>query len=239
MPVTTRAIILSSLKYGEAGLIVKAFTESDGLKSYLLKSVFTSKKGKQKAACFLPLMQLEIVAHHKNKGTLERLQEVKIITPYQTLHTHIVKNSIVFFLAEMLGNSIGEQAQDKELFRYLAYTLHWLDQHEAVSNFHLLFLLNLTRYLGFYPNTSQSKAPYFDLLEGNFCSTPTHNPLLEGKNLENFTKLLATPFHALHTLQISKHHRQELLKKVVLYFELHIHGFKKPKSLAVLSAVFQ
>src|SRR5690606_1339809 len=46
MQITTKAIVLSSLKYGDTSLIVRALTESDGLKSYLLKGVLSSKKGK-------------------------------------------------------------------------------------------------------------------------------------------------------------------------------------------------
>ena len=100
MQVTTKAIVLSALKYGDTSLIVKAFTASDGLKSYLLKGVMGSKKGKLKPGYFQPLMQLEIVAYHKNKGTLESIREVKVAVPYKTLHTDIVKNSIVLFLAD-------------------------------------------------------------------------------------------------------------------------------------------
>ncbi|WP_431111606.1 DNA repair protein RecO, partial [Winogradskyella poriferorum] len=82
MQITTKAIVLSSLKYGDTSLIVRAFTESDGVKSYLLKGVLASKKGKLKPAYFLPLMQLELVAVHKNKGTLETIKEVKVSMPY-------------------------------------------------------------------------------------------------------------------------------------------------------------
>ncbi len=239
MQITTKAIVLSSLKYGDTSLIVKAFTESDGLKSYLLKGILTSKRGKLKAAYFLPLMQLEMVANHKNKGTLESIREVKVAAPYQTLHTDIVKNSMVLFLAEMLGNSIQEQEQDKGLFNYLEYALHWLDHNPTNPNFHLLFLLNLTKYLGFYPGTTFQNAPYFDLLEGSFTAVPTLNPLIEGETLVNFQKFLGINFDALQTVRIGKPQRQELLKKVILYFELHLHGFRKPKSLAVLNAVFE
>ena len=123
MQVTTKAIVLSSLKYGDTSLIVKAFTESDGIKSYLLKGVLSSKKGKLKPAYFMPLMQLEIVANHRNKGTLESIREVKVSMPYQSLHTNIVKNSVVLFLAEMLGNGIQEEEQDQGLFNYLEYSL--------------------------------------------------------------------------------------------------------------------
>ncbi len=239
MQVTTKAIVLSSLKYGDTSLIVKAFTESDGLKAYLLKGILSAKRGKVKAAYFLPLMQLEIVANHKNKGTLESIKEVRVVEPYKTLHTDIVKNSMVLFLSEMLGNSIQEQEKDSALFNYLEYALYWLDGHPSNSNFHILFLLNITKYLGFYPDISFKDEQYFDLVEGSFYRTPTLNPLIEDESLVYFKKFLGINFDALNAIQMSKSLRQELLKKVILYFELHLHSFRKPKSLAVLNAVFE
>lgn len=238
MQVTTKAIVLSSLKYGDTSLIVRAFTASDGLKTYLLKGVMGSKKGKLKPGYFLPLMQLEIVANHKNKGTLESIREVKVAMPYKSLHTDIVKNSIVLFLAEMLGNSIHEEERDEGLFNYLEYALLWLDAHPANPNFHLLFLLNLTKYLGFYPDTSFKNSPFFDLQEGRFSKTQSLNPLIQSEILENFKRFLGTNFEALHAIQLTKSNRRELLKMVILYFRLHVHGFREPKSLAVLNAVF-
>ncbi len=238
MQITTKAIVLSSIKYGDTSLIVRAFTQSDGVKSYLLKGVLTSKKAKIRPAYFLPLMQLEIVANHKNKGTLESIRDVKVAIPYQTLHTDVVKNSVVLFLAEMLGNSIQEQEQDESLFNYLEYTLHWMDIHQLSPNFHILFLLNLTKYLGFYPDTSYQNSPFFDLLEGSFCKTPTLNPLIQNENLESFKKFLGTNFEALKMIQLTKSNRRELLKTVIQYYRLHVHGFREPKSLAVLNAVF-
>src|SRR5690606_37817005 len=130
MRTTTKALVLSSLKYGDSSLIVRALTESDGLKSYLLKGVLSSRKGKLRPAYFLPLMQLEFVADHRNKGHLEHLSEVKLSTAYQSLHTEVPKNSVVLFLAEMLGSSIQEQQRDQGLFSYLEYALQWLDSHE-------------------------------------------------------------------------------------------------------------
>ena len=238
MQVTTKAIVLSSLKYGDTSLIVKALTQTDGLKTYLLKGVLASKKGKLKAAYFLPLTQLELTANHKNKGTLETIREVKILNPYKTLHTDIVKNSLVLFLAEMLRNSIQEEQQDTSLYNYLEYSLQWLDFNEKIANFHLLFLLNLTKFLGFYPQESEGQNSYFDLQEGQFVASPTLNPLIENENITSFKNLLGINFDALKGIKIAKSIRESLLKSVILYFELHLHGFRKPKSLAVLNAVF-
>lgn len=238
MQVTTKAIVFSSLKYGDTSLIVKAFTASDGIKSYLLKGVLKAKRGKLKSAYFQPLTQLEIIAYHKNKGTLEHVREAKIEFPYQTLHTVMAKNAMTLFLAEMLTNSIHEEEQNKNLFDFLEASLQWLDTHSEIANFHIYFLLRLTQYLGFYPDTSESHASYFDLLEGQFTDTPSLNPVLTGDNLDYFKTFLGINFDAIHTIKMNKINRQELLKKLVLYFELHLQGFRKPKSLAVLNQVF-
>jgi len=238
MQVTTEAIVLSSLKYGDTSLIVKAFTLSDGLKSYLLKGILTSKKGKLRAGLFQPLTKLEIVAFHKNKGTLESIREAKVGYHYQTLHTDIIKNSLVLFLAETLSISIQEEEENPGLFQYLEYSLHWLDHHGNINNFHLLFLLHLTKYLGFYPDTLNSNLPYFDLQEGCFLSSPSLNPLLEGDCLQNFKQILGINFDGIISIKLNNDQRQKLLKKLLLYFQLHLHEFRTPKSLAVLNAVF-
>ena len=61
---TTKGIVLSALKYGDTSLIVKCFTEQDGVKSYLIRGVLKSKKGKLKPAYFQPLTQLLLTANH-------------------------------------------------------------------------------------------------------------------------------------------------------------------------------
>ncbi len=238
MQVTTNAIVLSALKYGDNSLIVKAFTATDGIKSYLLRGVLSSKKGKLKTAYFQPLMQLELVANHRNKGTLESIREAKVSYQYQSLHTDIAKNAITLFLAEMLGNSIFEEEPNLGLFQFIETALQWLDTHDKIANFHLFFLISLSRYLGFYPDTTLMNASYFDLLEGHFTNTLSLNPILMETKLVHFKTLLGTNFDTIHTIKMNKEDRQELLQSLVLYFELHLQGFRKPKSLAILNEVF-
>lgn len=238
MQTTTKAIVLTSLKYGDNSLIVKAFTLSNGLKSYLLRGVLASKKGKLKAAYFQSLTQLEIVAYHKNKGTLESIREAKVNYHYQTLHSAIAKNAMTLFLAEMLVNSIHEEEPNQSLFDYLEASLQWLDNHDDISNFHIYFLIRLTKYLGFYPDTNDMEASCFDLMEGEFTDTPSLNPILTGENLSYFKTFLGINFDSMHNVKMNKSNRQELLKSLVLYYELHLQGFRKPKSLAVLNEVF-
>ena len=239
MQITTKALVINTIKYGDSSLIVKAYTASDGLKSYLIRGVLKSRKGKLKPAYFQAMTQLEIVANHRDRGNLESIKEVRVSYPYQSIHTDIAKNSVALFLSEVLTRSLTEAERDDDLFDFIEAALQWLDTHDEISNFHLCFLLQLTRFLGFFPARPESETPYFDLQEGEFVARPSINPIIEGEALVIFKKLLGTNFDAVHTIKIGKKERRELLQFLVVYFELHLHGFKRPRSLAVLNEVFK
>ncbi|KAF2331151.1 DNA repair protein RecO [Flavobacterium ginsenosidimutans] len=236
MLVKTKAIVISSLKFQEKSLIVKCFTLSSGLKSYFVRDAFSSRKASQKIAYFQPFSILEIEAVHKNKGTLENFKEIKSAVPFQSIHTDIVKSTMVMFLSEMLHHSIQEEEKNEQLFLFLETALTWLDHHDEISNFHLILLLEITKYLGFYPDLSENNLPFFEMNEGVFTLFQNGNVLSEHEtNL--FKKLLDLKFDndqkIFHVLE-----RQILLKIIIDYYSLHLEGFKKPKSLEILKEVF-
>lgn len=234
---TTKAIVINTIKYGDTSLIATCFTKSKGLKTYMLKGVLSSKKGKIKTAYFQPLMQLNITANHNNKGSLNSIREVEVINFYDSIYADIKKQSIALFLAEVLYYSIKEEEQNISLFEYLETSLLWLDTHNSIANFHLLFLLNLTKYLGFYPETISLDLQYFDLLEGRFIDKSKFNSV-SGEKLIQFKRLLGINFDVLHELNFNSINRQMILSILIQYFEIHISGFRKPKSLDVLKSVF-
>ena len=236
MLVKTKAIVLSSLKYQEKSLIVKCFTLSDGLKSYFVRDAFSGRKGNHKIAYFQSLTLLEIEAVHKNKGTLENFKEIKISHPYSSIPTDIFKSTIVLFLSEMLHNSIHEEEANPDFFTFLETALMWLDTNEQTSNFHLILLMEATKFLGFYPEDSNPNFDFFEMREGVFmpfetvsCLNKSHSFLLK--------KLLELRFDTAEILFNSKE-RQALLTIIIDYYALHLDGFRKPKSLEVLVEVF-
>lgn len=236
--VTTKAIVLSSLKYGDTSLIVRFFTLKEGLKSYLIRGVLSAKKGKIKAAYFQPLTQLNIEASHNTKGALNSLKEVHVVNPYKQIYTNIYKQTIVLFLSEILGTTIQEEEENEPLYYYLETAFIWLDTHDEVSNFHLLFLLNLTRFLGFYPDTINKQLHYFSLLEGGFTNSNSDKDTIKNSELILFKKLLGINFDNINKVAFNKFERQQVLRIIIRYFELHLDGFKNPKSLSVLETVF-
>ena len=236
MQIKTQAIVLSAIKFQEKSLIVKCYTQSDGLKSYFIPTAFSSKKSNQKIAYFQPLNLLEIEANHKNKGTLEHFKEVKLAYTYQNINTDIVKSSMVLFLSEVLHNSIFEEEKNEDLFAFIETSLMWLDTHDTISNFHLIFLLQLTKFLGFYPQLQESDASYFEMIDGVFSPLQGTSCLNEHEtNL--LKKALLLKFDNNHKI-FNGVERQTLLNILLDYYAIHLDGFRKPKSLEVLKEVF-
>ena len=81
------------------------------------------------------------------------------------------------------------------------------------------------------------KGNYFNLLEGNFTNKPgTHT--LTGRNIIQLKSLLGINFDGIALVKMNKSQRRELLRSLVNYYEIHLQGFRKPRSLDVLDEVF-
>lgn len=215
---------------------MKCLTHSDGLKSYFVPNAFSAKKSNQKIAYFQPLSILEIEASHKNKGTLEHFKEIKLAHAYQTISSDIVKSTIIMFLSEVIHHSIHEEEKNEPLFDFLESALLWLDAHDEMANFHLILMLEMTKFLGFYPDISEVDAKFFDSKEGTFSLFQGTNCLSEHETFL-FKKLIDLKFDSDQKV-FAGIERHILLKTLLHYYTIHLDGFKKPKSLEVLKEVF-
>ncbi len=239
MLIITNAIVLSKLKYKDNDLIVKCYTEQLGIVSFLLRGVLKRKKSIIKVAYFQLLSQLQLVIIYKDNRSLQIIKEVKLNHLYTNLHSNILKSAIVMFLAEVLSSTLKEEEPNEILFSYIETTLLWLDVHSEYSNFHLLFLLKLTKYLGFYPDETNVDYNFFNLHDGKFELKPQSNYSISGENLLLLKLLLGTTFDALSLVKINAKQRQSFLSMILLYFELHLGSFKPPKSLQIFNQVFR
>lgn len=238
MLVSTHAIVISNIKYGDNDLIIKCYTQEFGIVSYMLKGVLKSKKGKVKTAYFQLLSQLQLETIHKENRSLQNIKDVKLNHVYSSLHNNVFKSTIVMFLAEVLTSSLIEEEKNEALYLYLEKAFLWFDNHDEFSNFHLLFLLDLSKYLGFYPDTSNINFNFFNLSEGKFETKQTGLYSISGQNIILLKRLLGINFDELNTIKLNSSQRQSFLKIMLLYFDLHLSGFKEPRSLQLFNQVF-
>jgi len=235
----TRGIALHSVKFSETSIIAKVYTDLFGLQSFIIKGA--RKQGSRiRPGLFQPLTLLELTIYHREKNSLHTLKEACIFHPYQTLHSDIRKSSMALFIAEVVYKSIREEESNPKMFHFLEETCVNLDDIPGTFPvFHLVFIMRLTRYLGFQPENNFSiHKRYFNLREGNFQAEPADMPYSVDEKLSAaFSSLLSASFDDLEHLRIPALVRNPLLERILQYYQLHLSGFREIRSHEVLHEV--
>jgi DNA repair protein RecO (recombination protein O) len=235
----TSGIVLFTQKYSESKLIVKIFTKNFGVQTYIINGS-RSKKSKTKATLFQPLSLIDMEVLHSEKGGLQKLSEINNHLPFLSIPFDIIKSSVVLFLQEVLNKSIKESHPDEDLFEFIKNAILFLDlRMENCSNFHIVFMLELSKFLGFYPHGKFiDKTSLFDLQEGLFINhLPKHIHFIDARQSELLNLFLNEGFATMHLIKMNKTERKQLLQSVLLFYKLHIVGFGDIKSMEVLEEV--
>ena len=235
----TRGIALHSTKFSETSSVVKIYTELFGLQSYMVKGI-RKQKAKIKPGLFQPLTLLDLVVYHKEKSSLQNLKEANYLHTYNALPFDIRKSSLAFFINELVYKTIHEEEPHPELFAFLYETCLELDAaEENLSLFHLRFAIHLTRYLGCMPQTNyNAQTRFLNLREGFFQSAaPDHTDFLDPEMSRIFFMILDTPEGSVVSLQVPAGKRDQLLEMILLYYRLHVPGFREMQSHLVLHTV--
>lgn len=236
----SEGIVLHSLKYGDSGRIVTVYTEAFGRCSFLLQGLH-AKKSANKANLLQPLFLIELEMDHRQGRTLQRARELRINHPYQTVPYDIVKSSQAIFLAEFLYKTLREEEARTELFQFLSHSFQILDLLQTgAANFHLLFLLQLSRYMGFGPRNDYAvDRQFFDMTSGSFSGIkPMHPNYLNSGESKVIAEMMDLSYEESGRVVLSATLRNLLLVKIIDYYSLHLGISLQVKSLEVLHELF-
>ncbi|GAP71224.1 DNA repair protein RecO [Candidatus Symbiothrix dinenymphae] len=236
----TRAIVLRQLNYNDNYGIVRVFTEEFGLVSYLTRPT-RGKKAKGVGSVLHPLAILNLEVEHQPLRDIQRLKEARVHLSTLSLLNNPIKSTVSLFLAEWISKAVQGEQTDKLLFDYLVQSIQILDLSEReFANFHLVFLMRLTQFLGFHPAAdSYVLNSYFDLLNGLFVTAPpNHVHYLDREESALFFQLLNLDYTRMGDLQLSGSRRKLLIGRLLEYYRLHLATFPDIKSLEVLHEVF-
>lgn len=240
MLVKTKAIVLHCLPYGDTTHIIHLYAEEFGRVGYMARLVSGKRSGIRRSM-LQPLTVVEIVADHKANRQLQQLKEVRTLSTTGNQPFDVRKTTISLFLAEVLYRSIRDTEHNPALFEYLARSIEWLEVCEkGLANFHLVFLIKLTRYLGFYPNLEgQQPGWFFDLYGGEFVpERPPHNAWLNPSESTLFARLMRINYDNMGAYAFHHAERMDLLRQMLNYYRMHLTDFPTIKSLEVLQEVF-
>ena len=242
--------MLHSVKYGEQKLIVDMFTRQWGRLSFAVQ-LPRSAHAKFKKQYFQPLTLLQIETDVRPQVQLQKLAEASLLTPLPSLLSDPSKLAIGLFVCEFLYHALRDEQQNSPLFDYIRTSIEWLDGRERTfANFHLVFLMHLSRFLGFYPNlevrnygTTESRsfeAPYFDLRAASFCTQPPlHRDFLMPQEAGRIHLLMRMDYATMHLFRLSRADRNRILALLIQSYRLHIPQFPELRSLPVLQELFQ
>ena len=236
----SRAFVIRSIKNGETSLIVSCYLEDIGYKTFIVKGVYGSKKSKFSKAHFFPLNIINLNYSYTEGKNLGFIKEVKTEKLYNSLHLDIQKSSVIIFLSEMLNSIFNEETLvNKDLFNFLLNTLSWYDQVKSCNNFHIKFLIELSRFIGFYPNINNENDSFFNLESGSTSATQSMGTNISGNDLTLFKEFLGTEFEDLNSMNTKNESRTRILNYIIDYYSLHLQMFKTPKSINVFAEIFK
>lgn len=240
MDIKTKAIVLHCVKYGESQLIVDLLTRETG-RTTVICHLSRQGRGKYKIQMFQPLTLLDCDIDQRPTRNMQRFRDVRFDIPYATICTDPVKASIALFLSEFLIYATRDEQQNETLFDYVEQSFVWLDNKDShYANFHLVFMMRLTRFIGFYPNLEHGyEGEWFDLRNGDFSAVrPPHPDCLGPREAASVKLLMRMNYDNMHLFHFSQAERNRCLEIILYYYRLHIPNFPELKSLEVLHAVF-
>lgn len=240
MLIKTRALLLHTLRYGETSLIAQTYTGYTGRHSFIFKGIRGRKTGIRHNV-LQPLTFLDIEANIRQGYELSYVKEASVFRAMERSYLDVRKSAQVLFLAELLYHCLREEESNPVLFRFLDHSLEYFDQLDVGSaDFHLVFLVRLTKYLGFLPGMKNGDTnQVFNPFEGLFA------PSEEGKrsamsigNSELLNRMLVGTYDELTRLELNQAKRNLMLDDLLKFYSIHIDGISRIKSHLVLRELF-
>ena len=252
----TEAVVLRSIRYGDSRVIVDMFTREHGRLSFIVP-LPKSGRGRMKRQYFQPLTLLSVSCDVRPLRQLQTLTDAALQQPLPSLLTVPDKLAVALFLSEFLYHALKGEQSNAPLFDYVRSSIEWLDGcPDRYANFHLVFLMRLSRFLGFYPNlqthhvvstvkgTGATSAmadneSYFDLRAATFCSdAPLHRDFLMPAEAAHIRQLMRMDFPTMHLFRLSRAQRNRILELLLLYYRLHLPDFPELQSVGVLHDLY-
>ncbi|MDX9769694.1 MAG: DNA repair protein RecO [Tenuifilaceae bacterium] len=237
-----KAIALHTVRYGENSLVAYLYTKDFGRVTLMVNNAYGKGKSRTKAIYFQPLSIVDVIFYPGKNHGMGRLKEVSVSQSNTSIHLNPIKSAIAVFLGEIIYRAVREEESNINLYQFIEASIQSLDVLDGgVSNFHLLFLAQLSRYLGFYPSGTYSPAtPYFDYKNGQFVSLQPSHPLFFSRELsEILSTTLTTPYAKSNNLRLNGKQRSNFLAQMLSYYMLHMESVQHVKSLSILNQVFE
>lgn len=236
----TDGLVINTINYSDKYILVQIFTKEFGRVTYMVSKT-RSKTSKVQRSLFYPLALLHLQVEHKPSRDIQHIKEAQLLHHQYDTMSNIGKTSVVFFLSEFLSRILKDTDRSEHLYDFLQQSVRLLEMTDkSIANFHLVFMLKLSHFLGFYPNLEDYQAnSIFDMRNGEFVTQqPLHNNYVNRAESADLARLARISFENMHKFIFKRQDRINIINRILEYYRLHLNEFPKLKSLDVLHELF-
>ncbi|WNJ21435.1 DNA repair protein RecO [Pontibacter sp. G13] len=238
----TEGIVLKTIKHQDQNLITTLFTREYGLQSFLL-SGFRTAKSRKTHSFFQPLSIVQIVYRERPNRGLHKITETQMAEMLFEVQTHPVKMSLGLTLVEIFGDTVQEEGPNLPLYEGFREVILALDRRDQrLIQIFLYYLIQHTRYLGFYPNdrTEGSRKVRFDIQGGTLWQGIEEDSVAALFRRFMYTDLSELPDpNSCQQLTFPGLLKRQLIRLIFDYYQYHLAGFKYPQTMKVFAELFQ
>ena len=236
-----RGVVLHTLKYGDSSMVVYLLTDTGGRRSYMVQGVRSHNGRGSKLALFQPMFPVEFEGLESSRQQMHRFKEVQGGFVLQSLPFDVRKSTMALFMAEVLYRLVREYDEPNQaLFDFVWNCVGALDSmDEGVANFHLWFLVNLSRFLGFYPGNEYMPGAWFDACEGSYTvQKPPHATVMTPENARLMNDFVECDVRCLAEIGLNRTQRSAFLEALLAYYGYHLDAIHAVQSVRILQEVF-
>jgi DNA repair protein RecO (recombination protein O) len=237
---STEAVVLRSIRFGEADCVLHLYTEAHGRVGAVAKGV--RKTMSRFGARLEPLSHVELVLH-RGRGELETVTAAQLVRSHHEAREDYYRFSVGMIGAEAMLRLFSEEEGNERAFTALTRFLDLLDDtpnavdRPTVDPLGLAFQLKLLWLAGYLPHLSgcaecgaerEPLVGYSPRAGGAVCArcAPTTEALaLAGDGIAGIEALLARPLADAVGLGLSERARRDALRVVTASYEYH-GGFR-------------
>ena len=222
-------------------MVVYLLTDTGGRRSYMVQGVRSRNGRGSKLALFQPMFPVEFEGLESSRQQMHRFKEVQGGFVLQSLPFDVRKSTMALFMAEVLYRLVREYDEPNQaLFDFVWNCVGALDSmDEGVANFHLWFLTNLSRFLGFSPGNAYLPGAWFDIREGSFTPLrPSHGEVLSADDARILHDLLECDVRYIAEIGLNRRQRVAYLDALLVYYGYHLDAIHAVQSVRILQEVF-
>jgi DNA repair protein RecO (recombination protein O) len=237
---STEAVVLRSIRLGEADRVLHLYTEAHGRVGAVAKGV--RKTMSRFGARLEPLSHVELVLH-RGRGELETVTAAQLVRSHRETREDYYRFSVGMIGAEAMLRLFSEEEANERSFTALTRFLDLLDEtphaadRSALDPLGLAFQLKLLWLAGYLPQVlacaecgaeDEPLVGYSTRAGGAVCAgcaPATEAIALTGDGLAGIEALLARPLAEAAGLGLSERARRDALHVVTASYEFH-GGFR-------------